>query len=142
MLKFLTTRKRMLINLALITALVLATLPAAALPQPVQAASEANLTISTLEKNYTFTTWIRDGRIFINLGGFKYNHSFQVKLKDAGKSLSPWIKLGILRIKKNTTITRVYVLPTALVLKRYIRVCLKDQTSNELICKTILNPAS
>lgn len=125
----------------MVLALLAPFLVAAALPQPARAAVGVTA-FAKPETGYTFTPWIRDYKVIVYLTGFTYRHVYQLKIRDVTKGAGPWYKLDTLHIRKGRTIYQGYYLPKALTYSRYLQICLKDQTSDRLICRTVLNPGS
>ncbi len=65
--------------------------------------------------------------------------AFYVRVRDAGVGVGGWFKLGILRAKKNTQTTLSFSLPRELRDKLYLQVCLKNGTTDELACRTVIH---
>jgi hypothetical protein len=66
--------------------------------------------------------------------------AFYVRVRDAGVGVGGWYKLGILRAKKNTSTSASFSLPRPLWDKLYLQVCLKNGTTDELACRTVIQP--
>lgn len=65
--------------------------------------------------------------------------AFYVRVRDAGVGVGGWFKLGILRAKKNTQTSLSFTLPKELRDKLYLQVCLKNGTTDELACRTVIH---
>ncbi len=66
--------------------------------------------------------------------------TFNVRARDANVGVKGWSLLGRLRAKKSTTTRVLYAIPPELQKVTYIRVCLKNVTTDELNCKVIVHP--
>jgi len=111
-----------------------ASIVAAALPQPAQAAPGSDSKLS-------FNTWISNGKVYIDISKYNNKAKFQVKLRDA-ETANKWYKMGTIKLAKNTAQSSVYKLPKQLAKTFYIQVCLKNLTSDKLNCKTVVNPGT
>ena len=92
------------------------------------------------DKNAKIAVTISGNKIFLNLSKFSINHTYLVKVRDAQIGIGGWEKLEKVKIKKTTTYNLVMNVPKDLRDTLYLNVCLKDMTSDELICRTALNP--
>lgn len=96
---------------------------------------------STTTTSYTITgktkvsVTIVGRRVFVTASDFAVRSTFQVKVREATASIGGWHKIGPLRLNKNTTLTSVYTLPDELRSTPLISVCLKNMTTDELICR-------
>jgi LysM repeat protein len=98
------------------------------------------LTTPTSDKYANLHVSIFGGRISFSLSRFYQEHVYLVKVRDPAVGIKGWSKVGYIRIKKTTSASAVFEVPKSL---RYIPnlwVCLKDQTTNELICRLAFNP--
>jgi hypothetical protein len=116
------------ISLLLVLALV-----AIAMPQKVQAAS-------SVDPVANFSTYVKNGRVYINLAAPKIQTKFRVRLKDAAKSQPKFFDLAWLVAAAKEARSVSYAIPPALKNTLYIDVCLKNQTSNKLTCHKVYNP--
>lgn len=133
------SKTRKLLILTMIVVLLAPFALSAVFPQPAQAAVTAN---PRKETGYTFNTWIRDYKVIVYLTGFTYKHVYQLKIRDVSKGAGAWYKVDMLHIRKGVTIYQGYYLPKALTYSRYLQICIKDQTTDQLICRKALNPGS
>jgi hypothetical protein len=117
-----------------ISALLIVALLVSVLPQATQAASSAATTTGT------FSTSIRNGKVYITTSGYTGTEKFMVKVRNGGLPNPKWFKQGVLKPVKTATQTNVYALPKALFKVLYVQVCLKNQKNDRLSCKIALNP--
>ena len=87
----------------------------------------------------SFTSQVGNRKVTVNLSSFTKKQVFFVKVRDASQNFGGWTKIGTFRVPKNTTASKSYQLPDALRNKLYIDVCLKNASTDELICRTVLN---
>lgn len=87
-----------------------------------------------------FSVTISGNKMFLNLSKFSINHVYLVKVRDAQVGVGGWEKLEKIKIKKTTTYNLVINVPKDLRDTLFLSVCLKDQTSDELVCRTAINP--
>jgi len=86
----------------------------------------------------TFVTVI-GRRIQITASGFSTKNVFYVKVRDGSVGLGGWYKIGTFKIDKNKKVTDTYSLPKELSHALYVTVCLKNATTDELICRTVVH---
>lgn len=92
------------------------------------------------DSNASFSAQAIGNKITITGAGFKNKQVFNVKVRDAKKNVGGWVKVGLFKIPKNTTKTQSYPLPDALRNDLYLDICLKNASTDELICRTVLHP--
>lgn len=92
------------------------------------------------DKNARFNLSISGNKIYLSLSRFTINHTYLVKVRDAHVGIGGWEKLEKVKIKKSTTYNLVMTVPKDLRDTLYLSVCLKDLSSDELICRTAINP--
>jgi hypothetical protein len=92
------------------------------------------------DDNARFTVSISAGKIYLNLSRFSISHTYLVKVRDAQVGVGGWEKLDKVKIKKTTTYNLVMNVPKDLRTELYLNVCLKDLSSDELVCRTAINP--
>jgi spore germination protein YaaH len=90
--------------------------------------------------NAQFTVSISGGRIFIYIAKFNEDHNYLVKARDAYEGSGGWEKLEYIQVEKNKTKSLSYNVPDELEGIPLLSVCLKDQTSDELLCRNAVNP--
>lgn len=105
-----------------------------AFPQATQAAPSAATTTGT------FSTYVKNGKVYITTSGYTGTEKFLVKVRNGGLPNPKWFKQGIIKPVKTTAQTNVFALPKALAKVLYIQVCLKNQKNDQLTCKVALNP--
>jgi LysM repeat protein len=96
--------------------------------------------IPDTDKNAKISVYISGGRIFLNLSKFSISHVYLVKVRDAQVGIGGWEKLEKVKIKKTTTYDLVLKVPKDLQDSLFLSVCLKDLSSDELICRNAINP--
>lgn len=63
---------------------------------------------------------------------------YTIKVRDGNASIGGWYKLDTVKIKKNDTYLNYYSVPKELRSSLYLQVCLKDNLTDDLTCKTVL----
>ena len=66
--------------------------------------------------------------------------SFKIRARNSTTGVGGWVTLGTFKAKKKDTKKMVYTIPAELRSSLYIQVCLKNQTTDELTCKTVIHP--
>lgn len=79
------------------------------------------------------------GRIHITLARFEEDHEYRVKVRDASVGVGGWKTLGRITVDDDDRQTYSYDIPDELEDVLYLSVCLKDQRTDELICRVVLN---
>ena len=87
----------------------------------------------------SFSAQVGGRKVTVNLSNFTKKQVFFVKVRDANQNVGGWTKVGTFRLPKNTTGSKTYQLPDSLRNKLYIDVCIKNASTDELICRTVLN---
>lgn len=77
--------------------------------------------------------------VSITIKGLSTKTSYFVRVRDGTASVRGWYKLGVMRAKKNTSATASFSLPKELRNTLYLQVCLKNGTTDELACRTIIH---
>jgi hypothetical protein len=54
--------------------------------------------------------------------------------------VSEWSKLGELKVEKNQKVSQFFYLPGSMEDSALISVCLKNSTTDELTCQTVVHP--
>lgn len=91
------------------------------------------------EEKANISVSVSAGRIHINVSKFSSRHVYLVKVRDVDVGVGGWEKLKYVKIAKNKSYSFSYSVPKKLQGTRVLNVCLKDQTSDELICRSALN---
>jgi hypothetical protein len=89
----------------------------------------------SLKNNVTISNI--NNSIKITAADFRTSGSYYVKVRDITSGQGKWYKLGNMKIAKNRMVSRQYLLPKQLNSSIYFQVCLKNGTSNEVICKNV-----
>jgi len=92
------------------------------------------------DSNASFSAQVIGNKITITGAGFKNKQVFNLKVRDADQNTGGWVKLGLFKIPKKTTKIQSYPLPSALRDNLYLDICLKNASTDELICRTVLHP--
>jgi hypothetical protein len=87
----------------------------------------------------SFSAQAAGNKITITGAGFKNKQVFNVKVRDADRNAGGWVKVGLFKIPKNTTKTQSYPLPDELRDDLYLYICLKNASTDELICRKVLH---
>lgn len=88
----------------------------------------------------TFTVTIYGNRVLLNVSGLPSKNFFVVKARELVPSVSEWSKLGVLRVDKNKKVSQFFNLPNSMNDSALISVCLKNSTTDELTCRTVVHP--
>jgi len=91
------------------------------------------------DSNASFSAQVIGNKITITGAGFKNKQVFNLKVRDADQNAGGWLKVGLFKIPKKTTKTQSYPLPSALRDNLYLDICLKNASTDELICRTVLH---
>lgn len=65
---------------------------------------------------------------------------FLVRVRDVNVGIGGFYKLGRMKVKENKTVKQGFAIPTALMKTLYLQVCIKNSTTNEMKCRTVLHP--
>lgn len=85
------------------------------------------------------TASLSGDRLRVTLGGLSLKGVYTVKVRESTVSAGGWYKIGRLKIDKNETVIGFYQLPRELVDDPSVRVCLKNGTTDEVICQNVFN---
>ena len=88
----------------------------------------------------SFTVYVSNNKMHLHLSKFSINHVYLVKVRDAYVGIRGWEKLEKVKIKKSTTYNLTLTVPKDLRDSLYLSICLKDLYSDELVCRTAINP--
>ena len=90
------------------------------------------------DPNLTLTAYAKGGQIVITATNDNREKQYVVKVREG--DFGKWYKLGkMVSGAKGNSSTATFAVPTALKKKLYLTVCLKNQSSNALTCKAMLN---
>lgn len=78
--------------------------------------------------------------IRLSVDDFSNPHAYLVKARASDSGIGGWTRLGRIQIAKNDAQNFSFSLPDDLRDAARLSVCLKDQTTDELICRTAANP--
>jgi len=65
---------------------------------------------------------------------------FIVRVRDARVGIGGYYKLGRLKAKKSSTNKATFSIPKELNKTLYLQVCVKNSTTDEMICRTVIHP--
>jgi LysM repeat protein len=65
---------------------------------------------------------------------------FIVRVRDARVSIGGFYKLGRMKAKKSSTNKATFAIPKELNKTLYLQVCVKNSTTDEMICRTVVHP--
>jgi hypothetical protein len=82
---------------------------------------------------------ISAGKIYLTLSGFSENHTYLAKARGLNGGAGGWYRLGFFDVKKNKTQYFSFYVPNDLRDETYVNVCIKDQSTDELVCRTVKN---
>jgi hypothetical protein len=83
---------------------------------------------------------ISGGRISVHTDNFNKDHLYLVKTRDVDAGTGSWYKLGNISVQEDESQSFSFNIPQDLRDEPVLSVCLKDQTSDELICQSVSNP--
>lgn len=126
------TNKVARIGFIALSLLLVAALLAIALPQKAQAATDPG----------AFSVALKNGKINLTTSGYSGNHKFKVRVRDGTASKGGFKDVGMIKVPKKVSSTFSFAIPKTLAKTLYLQICLKDQTSNTLNCKTVVNPGT
>jgi hypothetical protein len=82
---------------------------------------------------------ISGGRISIHTDNFNNDHIYLVKARDVNSGAGGWYKVGTISVQEDESQSFSFSVPQDLRDEPVLSVCLKDQTSDELICSSVTN---
>jgi hypothetical protein len=83
---------------------------------------------------------IAGNTIRLSVDDFSNRHTYLVKARSADEGIGGWTKLGRIQVARNDAQSFSFSLPNDLRDAARLSVCLKDQTTDELICRNVVNP--
>jgi hypothetical protein len=89
--------------------------------------------------DYTVKAYYQNGRIWVTFKAPEA-HKFQIKARNADSSVGGWIRLGKLRNPAKKKGAVVFSVPKALDGIPRLNICLKDLSSDMLICRMVIIP--
>lgn len=101
--------------------------------------STTSTTTTTTTAKKTGWTATREGNyLVISVTNFPKKANYYVKIKKGTLAVKePWVKIGILRTKKNTDVTRYFKLPKNFTEPALFTVCIKNAKTDAVQCQTI-----
>ena len=77
--------------------------------------------------------------VYITMSNFSKKQAYYVKVRDGTSWIGGWEKIGTVKVPKKTTVSKRFTLPQDLKGAIYIDVCLKNATTDSLVCRTVLH---
>ncbi len=97
-------------------------------------------TTPATDKKARIVVSIAGKRISLSLSDFTQEHTYLVKVRDNRVGIGGWYKLKVVVVDEDTDLTLRFPVPEDLRRVLYLQVCLKDQFTNQLICRLNINP--
>jgi LysM repeat protein len=94
---------------------------------------------SAEEENLTLSVLVRGTSIVVNVSKATVRNKFYIKVRAGDIGFGGWYKIGSLKVPKKTAVTGVYSLPKDLRTVSPITVCLKNASTDQLICRTVVH---
>ena len=91
------------------------------------------------DPSFSLRARVAAGNVTVTIPKLSANTGFVVKVRDGLATIGGFTKIGRVKGLKASSASASFSLPKALRSKMYIQVCLKNQTSDELLCKTVVN---
>jgi hypothetical protein len=92
------------------------------------------------ESNAKFLVNISSGRIYATLSKFSDEHVYLAKVREVYTGIGGWYNLDYITIKKKSNQSFSWAVPSDLRSTPVLSVCFKDQSTDELICRSAINP--
>lgn len=90
-------------------------------------------------ESISYTVTARGSAITVKVTNPPTKRAYYVKVRDVTAGAGSWYKVGTFKVKKSSTNTQVFSIPKDLRSKLYLQVCLKNATTDELTCRTVLH---
>jgi LysM repeat protein len=94
---------------------------------------------NTTNEKITLSVVVRGGSVIIKASKASTKSVFNIKVRAGNASVGGWYKIGSLKVPKTTAVTGVYSLPKDLLKISPITVCLKNASTDQLICRTVVH---
>ena len=65
---------------------------------------------------------------------------FLARVRDAKVGIGGFFKLGRMKVKENKSVKQSFAIPKELMSTLYLQVCVKNSTTNEMKCRTVIHP--
>ena len=92
------------------------------------------------ERNAVIQISITGGRVSIHTDNFNDDHVYLVKVRPADQGVGGWSKLGTIDVDEDRNQNFSFNVPNSLDDEAFLSVCLKDQATDELVCRSAVNP--
>jgi hypothetical protein len=92
------------------------------------------------ERSAVIQVSITGGRITVHTDNFNNDHNYLVKVRPSDVGVGGWVKLGTIGVDEDESENFSFNVPNALDDEAFLSVCLKDQASDELVCRAVVNP--
>jgi LysM repeat protein len=87
----------------------------------------------------SYTAKVVGKNVYITLSNFSKKQAYYVKVRDGTSWIGGWNKIGTVKVPKKTSVTKRYTLPEDLKGAIYIDVCVKNATTDSLVCRTVMH---
>jgi len=94
---------------------------------------------TSADEDLSFSVSVIGGNVTIKASGASVRSVFKVKARPGSTGVGGWLVLGNFKVPKKTAVTGVFSLPKDLRTVSPITVCLKNVTTDELICRTVVH---
>lgn len=101
--------------------------------------SQTAIKVPANDPKATIQVSINNGRITLTLNKFSEEHEYRVKARNVDVGVGGWENLGRISLDDDDRIVFTYTVPSRLRSALYLNVCLKDQKTDELLCRVALN---
>jgi hypothetical protein len=98
----------------------------------------AVVSTTTLEDGVLNITVVGD-RITIYTSKFTDRYFFNARIRSGTAYIGGWYKLGMVRVNKKTEQKFTFTLTSKLKSERYFTVCLKETSTDDMICRTVVH---
>lgn len=93
----------------------------------------------TETENLKLTVTVRGSNVTVKASSSKFRYKYTIKVRAGDTGVGGWYKVGSLTVPKKSSVTVVYTLPKDLKTVSPITVCLKNVTTDNLICRTVIH---
>jgi murein DD-endopeptidase MepM/ murein hydrolase activator NlpD len=98
--------------------------------------SNVSETVASSSSDYAVS--VVNALISVKIRADNDRYIYTIKVRDGNASIGGWYKLDTVKIKKNDTYLNYFSVPKELRSSLYLQVCLKDNVTDDLTCKTVL----
>ena len=91
------------------------------------------------DSNASYSAKVVGKNVYITMSNYSKKQAYYVKVRDGTAWIGGWEKIGTVKVPKKTTVSKRFTLPQDLKGAIYIDVCLKNATTDSLVCRTVLH---